>query len=346
VDSRGAAPRPVADPSGALRQLAERAGEEFPHLFAARRYTAKRVSQLRVSLEGACPRSGASIVVFGSWAREELTTESDDDWAVIYRGPLTRSSPALIEAVTAAKRHLGREGHAPGKQDIFGNPFRFEPLVGEIGLDRDTNRNMTRRMLLLLESTVIAGEDEMVLRDRVLDRYLNYAARPNRPPRFLLNDIVRYWRTIGVDFEGKHRDTQGDGPKWVVRNAKLRTSRKMLFAGGLLPTLLCGAEDREAMSTFLRTWFAAPASDRVAQAFLTFEAVPEGVRAFGAYDRWMAIQRDKEKREALADLTFETRETSPLFSDVRKIGRELDRALSALLFDTKLHRLARQYLVF
>jgi hypothetical protein len=56
---------------------------------------------------------------------------------------------------------------------------------------------------------------------RVLDRYLNDAVKDYRPPRFLLNDLVRYWRTIGVAFEGKHRDTRGNDPKWVTRNAKL-----------------------------------------------------------------------------------------------------------------------------
>ena len=60
----------------------------------------------------------------------------------------------------------------------------------------------------------------------VLDRYLAESRTDRRPPRFFLNDLIRYWRTICVDFEGKHADSQGDDPKWVSRNAKL------LIAGG------------------------------------------------------------------------------------------------------------------
>jgi hypothetical protein len=131
-----------------------------------------------------------------------------------------------------------------------------------------------------------------------------------------------------------------------VRNAKLRTSRKMLFAGGLLPTLLSASLGDITMKQFLMTWFAAPATDRVAAAFLAFRAIPEGARAFDAYDRWLAIQLDKDKRDELARLTLATRDHSALFADVRKLGRELERSLLVLLFDTDLHRLARQYLVF
>jgi hypothetical protein len=73
-------------------------------------------------------------------------------------------------------------------------------------------------------------------RDQLLDRYLDQSVKDFRPPRFLLNDVIRYWRTMCVDFAGKEHEGPG---KWGLRNVKLRTARKVLFAGGLLPVLEC-----------------------------------------------------------------------------------------------------------
>jgi hypothetical protein len=84
-------------------------------------------------------------------------------------------------------------------------------------------------MLFILESVAVCGADvHLRARTSLISGYLDANVKDYRPPRFLLNDLVRYWRTIAVDFESKMRARKGEG--WGLRNAKLRLSRKTLFA--------------------------------------------------------------------------------------------------------------------
>jgi predicted nucleotidyltransferase len=321
------------------------AGVTFPHITEAREFTRKRLSDVAAEL-GGLEVGESSICLFGSWARQELTEGSDDDWAVVALERFADYEPGIVRTMAAAQAVLGTEDRAPGKQGVFGVPFDVETLVQYVGLDQDTNTNLTRRMLLLLESTELVGTIHDAACTSVLTRYLNYGVKDYRPPRFLLNDLIRYWRTICVDFEGKHADTQGDDPKWVSRNAKLRTSRKLLFAGGLIPILLCHLYRREQMQAFLKAWFRAPPLDRLAAGFRWAGATEEGVRALRAYDAWLAIQLDTNAREELERLRLDTREDSPLFREIRDIGNRFDRSLLALLLTQRLAPLALPYVIF
>lgn len=346
MDSRGASTSLVDDPHGQCGELAQRAGIVLPHIAAAREHTRARVAELRSALSGEDLAEGLSVCVFGSWARDELTPNSDDDWAILASEPFALYDTDVVSAMAMAQRHLGADEQAPGTQGIFGVPFDLVNLVHHVGLDADTNTNLSRRMLLLLESREIAGTVHQHAWQTVLDRYLNYGVKDYRPPRFLLNDLTRYWRTICVDFEGKHRDTQGNDPKWVSRNAKLRTARKLLFAGGLIPILLCHLHERAGMAPFLERWLKAPPLDRLAAAFLWANAESEGARALLAYDRWLAIQLEPMARAELKALRHDTRRQSPLFGEITEIGRQFERAVLALLFETRLAALSQQYVVF
>jgi hypothetical protein len=156
---------------------------------------------------------------------------------------------------------------------------------------------------------------------------------------------VRYWRTICVDFAGKERERGGAG--WGLRNAKLRNSRKVLFASGLLPLLLCEKLNRADMSRFLIDQFGAPAVDRIAYAFLAAEAADAGARALGAYDRFLGILGDEERRLHLKNLTRDEAKDSETFVEARKLGETLQDALLALLFETPhFMHVSRRYSVF
>jgi len=232
----GSAAAPLS-PAGSLDELAARAGVTFPHLNQARDLAARRVADASAGLAAATP-DDVSVVMYGSWARGELTEGSDNDWAILT--PDGRADDEDVNALAeTCQAMFNEEGKAPGKQDIFGVPFAWPKLAHNIGLDEDDNANLTRRMLTLLESVQLSGTALDECRETILERYLRWSVKDHRPPRFLLNDIIRYWRTICVDFEGKHKTSGDDDPKWVMRNAKLRTSRKILFAGGLLPVLFC-----------------------------------------------------------------------------------------------------------
>jgi hypothetical protein len=92
----------------------------------------------------------------------------------------------------------------PGATGTFGNLAFSHELIHQIGGQYDTNTNTTQRVLLLLESTAIGTRTQAY--DRVLlgviNRYLeedthllSHDLAHYRVPRFLLNDIVRFWRT-------------------------------------------------------------------------------------------------------------------------------------------------------
>lgn len=337
MDPRGGLTELSGLVEGALDQLARHAGAEFEHLARARRHTDEDLPKRANAVAEVELPDESTLCLMGSWGRREVVTGSDDDWLLI--GEAEGGAPALVRQL---RERLGD----PGPERVFGTYAAKRTLVTQIGLDRDQNSNLTRRILLLLESLPLRNARyHGLVREALLDRYVDRSVRDYRVPRFLLNDIVRYWRTICVDFAGKEQDRGGAG--WGLRNAKLRTSRKLLFASGLFPTLLCGRLPRAEMKPFLARQLAAPATDRVASAFLAAGEIDVGARALGAYDRFVGMLSDPTVRTHLKQVTRDDARTSPTFREVRRLGDRLQEALVALLFETSLFaRAAREYAVF
>jgi hypothetical protein len=247
-------------------------------------------------------------------------------------------------------------------------------LIHLIGGQEDTNKNTTQRILLLLESLAVGSETgahQRVLTEivhRYLDEETNLLTRDGsrfKVPRFLLNDIVRFWRTMAVDFASKQRDRRGQG--WALRNAKLRMSRKLIFAAGLLTCFSCQLDEelKAKISTdksdikgarslnlvdlqehIIRRLTATPI-DVVAQATIEYKiekAVAKDL--FDAYDDFLGMMSDVDKRSRLKELKPEQSRDDETFKEVQDFSERFSRALKKIFFGSQLNDLTQEYGAF
>ncbi|HET7114954.1 MAG TPA: nucleotidyltransferase domain-containing protein [Hanamia sp.] len=90
------------------------------------------------------------LVVFGSIARDECTGKSDVDWTLLLDG---QSDPNDDETGRYIKKKMAETKLAdPSPSGLFGQITFSHDLIHYIGGEDDTNFNLSRRILLLLES--------------------------------------------------------------------------------------------------------------------------------------------------------------------------------------------------
>jgi len=312
--------------------------------------------------------SDTAFVVFGSLARCDWTSGSDVDWTLLVDGEAREDHLSAAHGIRSALVEAGYK--EPSGEGVFGGTVFSHELVHRIGGESDSNRNTTQRILLLLESASLGGDDRDV-RERVilqlLKRYVedDYGYRPSagwRPyvPRFFLNDVVRYWRTMAVDFAAKRRERAGRG--WAIRNLKLRMSRKLLFVAGLSMALSCKLRPStrltetfesdeqfcSAMTGHLQELADKTPLEILAQWCIDFSAHGAAVEIFGSYDRFLELLADESSRKHLETLSVEAAQADDLFARAREIAREYQEGLTRLFFatDGKLTEHTQRYGVF
>lgn len=348
-----------------LHELREKIGLNIPAIDSAITATDEKLESLAGMLLPKNQRSiaeDASVVFFGSLARGECTSKSDLDWIVLVDGQVDeqhfRAYHDIRDTLLAAKEI------PPGSSGIFGGLGFSHDIVHRIGGNDDSNRNLTLRMLLLLESVSIGDDSarKRVIR-AILRRYL--ADDPSwtwksdgKVPRFFLNDCVRFWRTMAVDFADKYHDQAGE--KWALRNAKLRFSRRLIFLASIFACFSWHLQPRKNLSEnsvdavdiaqlHFAQYFSRPPLEIVADELL-LQSVPEQIskELISSYNEFLAILDDEGSRRELSELPRDLAEKSMLFQQVRKISHRFRDAAIAWLFDIdpKLFTLVRDYGIF
>ena len=354
----------MEDRAGELDQLQTQLGVRWEAIQRAEANAADVRDRLTQGLANQTT-DDASLVVFGSLARDEWTGGSDVDWTLLIDG---QTYPEESESEGSIRDWITKNFPSPGREGTFGGLSFSHDLVHRIGGKTDTNTNLTRRILLLLESQPIGRPDahQRVVR-ALLERYINedfgwlVATNPLYVPRFLQNDIARYWRTVAVDFAYKRHDRAGE--EWALKTVKLRLSRKLTYAAGLVACFRCSllpdlhpgfadlsvAERAAIIVQELESFLRKTPLEILAWAFLHFtELAPAADDVFGSYDQFLTLLNG-EGREHLAMLGHAAAADDPTFAFARELGHAFQRGLNEIFLpeaDRAFYHLTRIYGVF
>lgn len=207
-------------------------------------FSQKRIDELGNSLkpvEHLLSDEPLCIYATGSYGRLEASEESDIDLFFLYEGhpavqrlsnlTLIRLSACLIEATETM-------GFPPFSGDgRYLDVHYLDRMEEVLGSPEDDRLNVfTARMLLLLESRPVFAVE---LYRRMLKAVIDFYYRDfddhqaDFRPTFLLNDILRFWRTLTLNYEHDRyevlqlpEDEQLEAKaKSALKNYKLKVSR-------------------------------------------------------------------------------------------------------------------------
>lgn len=294
---------------------------------------------------------GECLIGFGSLARLELTPASDLDYLFVGDGLSDdRSSELYSDLIVKIRSGAGVCLRNPGSSGVFGCHIEASPLVEHIGLQDDTNHNLTRRLVLIEESVPLANSAaHRQLLNEVFLRYLEARIHPSsKIPRVLLNDIIRYWRTVAVDYHAK----TATNPGYSLRYLKLLFSRKLCFLSSLAPLHQMSLAMPSDEQSYLMEAYSTPALVRLIKwfDFLGREDAKAKRLIQSSLERYWRFLRLFSSPESRGDLEAEIRREDHLqresaFYALRQDGKALHKDVSALLTTEVLLDFTKEYML-
>ncbi len=350
-----------------LKQIASAEKRDWNHIFAAKEESARQKKEIIAAFQDQnLFSSDLDFVVFGSLARKECTKGSDLDWTLLIDGAGSSTHSDLAHLINTKLESI--ELQEPGSSGVFGQLTFSHDVINYIGGQDDTNHNTTRRILLLLESAKISlNPDGLVQASAygrvcraVLTQYLKNdsgftSERTEYIPRFLLNDIIRFWRTMCVDFAYKQREQKGK--KWALRNIKLRMSRKLIYVKGLLMCHSCSQINLEQDYDTNLQLLQGHLMDVIEQDTLNFvsshlleQGINQGyiIELLDSYNEFLGILDNEEFRMHLEKLDMKEIYNDDRFMEAREVSDRFQGALTNIFIkeDSNIQKFTLRYGIF
>jgi predicted nucleotidyltransferase len=192
----------------------------------------------------------ACVYATGSVARGEASGDSDLDVFILDTADEARGQIALSNIDSALLRadviRVGRKLHLPefSGDGIYLDVHKMSSLINNLGdpVD-DFSNSFTARLLLMLESKPILNETaHNTARNAIVQTYFrDYLGNDSFfLPVFLGNDIMRYWKTLCLNYESQRNagaPSGYDAERWKrrnrLRNVKLKFSRMWMTHSAL-----------------------------------------------------------------------------------------------------------------
>ncbi|MFH5802986.1 hypothetical protein [Alienimonas sp. DA493] len=223
-------------------QVEETAAEvPLPRILNDRKmYSIQRVDQFRsevANLKHLPKAEGMCVYTTGSFGRKEASNQSDIDLFFMHLGGSETPLPNLLKTrIDAELIDLTEKLEFPpfSNDGEYLSIHYLDDMKSKMGGPADDFDNLfTARMLLLLESDWIYNEDvyKEVISEVIQSYYRDFHDhRDGFKPLFLTNDIVRFWKTLCLNYEHRRNRMSEDEDKKLkhrIRNLKLKFSRML-----------------------------------------------------------------------------------------------------------------------
>jgi hypothetical protein len=311
-----------------LRPIDEMDISSFQTLKKNWEFSATTLEKISRKLSESLNDEEISIAVAGSFGRLEASQMSDLDFILLSQHKLENEGEVLkCIRQTADEFSIG----SPNPAGVFSEIISVSNLVEKLGRRDDTLDCVAQRMLMLMETRPLYNQKVYQnVTDQILRKYLEYVIQdPKKEALFLMNDLIRYFRSICVNYQFHFWREQ---ERWTLRNVKLRHSRIILFAG-LLFLIMNASKERRDKFTYISSKIHLTPLEKIAFVYSDNEDHSFD-KILGIYEVFLRKITDRSIRNTL-QIDYGNRYSNPHYLELKVSADSLRTELTRFVFSMK-----------